>query len=124
MTDRPQSFSGFGAALMKHSRDFGIEGRVRNPIPRGKNMKAKNVLVATAAAMLLITGVVTAHADDLSMSGGKQMCFGVNDCKGKSACKSVQNDCKGKNACKGQGNTATTAEDCKAKGGKMVEASK
>jgi uncharacterized membrane protein len=87
-------------------------------------MNAKNVLIATAAAMLLISGAVVAHADDSAMSSGKQMCFGINDCKGKSACKSVQNDCKGKNACKGQGNTVTNPDDCKAKGGKMVDASK
>ena len=86
-------------------------------------MKAKAVLVAGAAAVLLISGAVVARADE--MSGGKQVkCMGINSCKGHGSCKSAQNDCKGKNGCKGQGMTMTTPDDCKAKGGKMMTDSK
>lgn len=81
-------------------------------------MNAKAVLVASAAAVLLISGAVVARADE--MGGKKVACMGINSCKGHGSCKSAQNDCKGKNGCKGQGKTMTTAEDCKAKGGKMM----
>jgi hypothetical protein len=86
-------------------------------------MKTKAVLVASAAAVLLISGAVVARADD--MGGAKQVkCMGINSCKGHGACKSAQNDCKGKNGCKGQGMTMTTPQDCKAKGGKAMAESK
>jgi hypothetical protein len=87
-------------------------------------MNAKSILIASTAAMLLITGTVTARADDMA-NGSKQVsCFGVNSCKGHGSCKTAQNDCKGKNACKGQGNTMTSAENCSAKGGKVVASGK
>ncbi len=86
-------------------------------------MKAKNILIASTAAMLLIAGVVTARADE-SMGSQQVTCFGVNSCKGHGSCKTAQNDCKGKNACKGQGNSITTPDDCSAKGGTVVEPKK
>ena len=86
-------------------------------------MNAKSILIASAAAMLLITGAVTARADEM-MSGKQVICFGINSCKGHGSCKTAQNDCKGKNACKGQGNTVTSSEDCSSKGGKVVESGK
>jgi hypothetical protein len=86
-------------------------------------MNAKNVLIATAAAALLVTGAIAARAQEPSQ--GKQVtCFGINSCKGHGSCKTAQNDCKGKNACKGQGNTVTSEDDCNAKGGKIVEPKK
>jgi len=87
-------------------------------------MNAKSILIASTAAMLLVTGTVTARAQD-TMSSGKQVsCFGINSCKGQSACKSVHNDCKGKNACKAQGKTVTTPEDCSSKGGTVMDEGK
>jgi len=86
-------------------------------------MNAKSILIASTAAMLLITGAVTARADEM-MSGKQVTCFGINSCKGHGSCKTAQNDCKGKNACKGQGNTVTSSEDCSSKGGKVVESGK
>jgi len=86
-------------------------------------MNAKSILIASTAAMLLITGAVTARADEM-MSGKQVTCFGINSCKGHGSCKTAQNDCKGKNGCKGQGNTVTSAEDCSTKGGKVVEQGK
>lgn len=44
-------------------------------------------------------------------------CAGINECSGKSACKTQKNDCAGKNKCKGQGVVQVTAEGCKAQGG-------
>jgi len=86
-------------------------------------MNAKSILVASTAAMLLITGAVTARADEM-MSGKQVTCFGINSCKGHGSCKTAQNDCKGKNGCKGQGNAVSSAEDCSAKGGKVVDSGK
>jgi hypothetical protein len=79
-------------------------------------MNSKNALIASAVAMLLVTGVVGARAQE-GMGTDQVKCVGANSCKGQSSCKSAQNDCKGKNACKGQGFVKTTAQDCKDKGG-------
>lgn len=82
-------------------------------------MKAKNMLIASAVAMLFVTGAANARADQ-AMGADQVKCVGANGCKGQSACKSAQNDCKGKNACKGQGFVETSAQDCKDKGGTVA----
>jgi len=50
----------------------------------------------------------------------KVHCGGVNDCKGKSGCKTASNACAGQNGCKGQGYVELTADECQAKGGKVL----
>jgi hypothetical protein len=77
-------------------------------------MRLKNttgMAVATAAAMLFGTGVIsTAFAG----TDGKEHCAGVNACKGQSACKSANNACKGQNSCKGKGFLEMSKAECKA----------
>jgi len=87
---------------------------------------SKGAVIASAVALMFMTGVAIAQ-DNGSMGGGSAMsaqtasvkCLGANDCKGKSACKSVRNDCKGQNSCKGKGfiNTSST-QKCQDMGGK------
>ena len=63
-------------------------------------MTVKGAIVASAVAGLFATAMpAIAHAKD----SGKVKCSGINDCKGKSACKSATNSCKGQNDCKGKG---------------------
>lgn len=86
-------------------------------------MKAKGLLIASAAATLLLSGVVPARAADAA-GGDQVICDGINACKGQGSCAGGGHACAGKNACKGQGHTKTSAADCQAKGGKVVEAAK
>lgn len=82
-----------------------------------KGMK-NGLVLATAAAALLASGFVatTTAADSTEVK-----CMGVNDCKGKGACKSKDNACKGLNACKGKGIVPEkTAEACTSAGGTVV----
>jgi len=79
-------------------------------------MNTKNMLIASAAAMLFLTGAVITRADQ-SAGADQVKCVGVNSCKGQGSCKSVQNDCKGHNACKGQGFILMPSQECKDKGG-------
>lgn len=82
-------------------------------------MNAKSFVIAGAAALLLISGAVSARADE-SAGSAQVKCMGVNSCKGQGACATVHNDCKGKNACKGQGmEKMSSAKDCTDKGGKL-----
>src|SRR5271156_415414 len=85
----------------------------------GEKMNAKSLLIASAVAMLFVTGAVNARAQQ-SAGTDQVKCVGVNSCKGQGSCKSVQNDCKGKNACKGQSFVQMSAQDCKDKGGTVA----
>jgi hypothetical protein len=55
------------------------------------------------------------------------LCYGVNSCRGQSACKlatttcGAVNKCAGLNACKGQGGVYMYAKDCQAQGGVVPE---
>jgi hypothetical protein len=76
-------------------------------------MRLKNtsgVAVATAAALLFGTGLVSTAA---AGTDGKMHCSGVNACKGQSACKSANNACKGQNSCKGKGFLEMSKAECK-----------
>ncbi len=83
-------------------------------------MNSKGLLIASAAAVLFLSGAVAAQP--ARAEGGDQVvCFGIKSCKGTGSCHTAKNECAGKNACRGQGNTKTTAADCTTKGGKIVK---
>lgn len=75
-------------------------------------MRLKNsaVAVATAAAMLFGTGLLSTA---VAGTDAQIHCTGANACKGQSACKSANNACKGQNSCKGKGFLQMTQEECK-----------
>jgi hypothetical protein len=50
----------------------------------------------------------------------KVHCLGVNECKGKGACKTATNACGGQNGCGGKGMVEMAEADCKAKGGTVA----
>jgi hypothetical protein len=84
--------------------------------------KRNGLAIASAAAALILAGVVGAGASSHSeKSGGKVMCEGVNECKGKGSCATAENSCAGENACKGKGALSMTKEECEKKGGKVSE---
>lgn len=75
------------------------------------------VLAASAAALVLTaTTAPVAYA-----AGEKVHCYGVNSCKGTSACKTASNACKGQNECKGHGFLVMPKSECLAKGGSLTE---
>jgi uncharacterized membrane protein len=75
--------------------------------------------IATAAAISFVVAPVTST---LANAGGvKAACYGVNACKGKSACKTASSSCKGTNACKGKGVVMATAKKCAKLGGTATE---
>ena len=80
--------------------------------------KTTGFLIAGAAAGLILTGAVSARADE--KAGGDVYCAGINSCKGHGACAGANNSCAGQNGCKGQGIVKSTEKECKEKGGKVV----
>ena len=81
----------------------------------------KGMVIASAAAGLIMAGVLTARADEGKAGGDKVSCAGVNACKGQGTCASAENSCAGKNGCKGKGVVEMSAADCAKKGGKVAE---
>lgn len=81
--------------------------------------KRTGALIASVVAGLVMAGQVAsvAHATE-----GKVKCSGVNECKGKGACKSADNACAGANGCKGKGWIEVGSEkECTDKGGTVVK---
>lgn len=79
--------------------------------------------IATTAALLALSAVGTS-APAFGQDGAataKVHCYGINTCKGTSACKTAHNECRGQNECKGQGFKELTAKQCTAAGGKLTE---
>ncbi len=85
---------------------------------------SKGMLIASAAASLIMAGVLTARADEGKAGGDQVQCQGVNACKGQGSCASAENSCAGKNACKGHGVLEMSKAECTKKGGKVIEAPK
>lgn len=80
----------------------------------------KSGITIAAAAAILAMGAVSTPS--FAQGAAKNVhCYGVNGCKGQSACKTAKNDCRGMNACKGQGFKEMTAQACTAAGGSLTE---
>jgi mercuric ion transport protein len=54
---------------------------------------------------------------------GNIACWGINTCKGTTACSTAFNACTGQNACKGKGYLYVSARECTLKGGVPLEKS-
>ncbi len=86
-------------------------------------MRARGLLIASAAVSLIIGGAVAARATDKA-GDDKVSCAGVNACKGQGGCATADHSCAGKNACKGKGVVEMSKSECEKKGGKPAEADK
>jgi mercuric ion transport protein len=60
--------------------------------------------------------VPAAEADEIA-------CWGINSCKGTSACTTAFNACTGQNECKGRGYLYATERECYARGGEPLKGS-
>jgi hypothetical protein len=82
---------------------------------------SNGLLLATAAAALFASGIVTAAEQSPSATEAKVHCGGINACKGQSDCATASNGCAGQNACKGKGFKDMTKAECDAQGGKPMD---
>jgi hypothetical protein len=80
-------------------------------------MTIKGAVIASAVAGLFAAATpAVVHAK----GGGKVKCSGINDCKGKGACKSATSSCKSMNDCKGKGWIEVSDKECTKKKGTVV----
>jgi hypothetical protein len=82
-------------------------------------MDAKSFSIATAVALLFITGGVVANANE-GTKAVQVRCAGINSCKGQSFCATAKNACAGQNACKNQGWLEVSRKECLTKGGRIL----
>lgn len=82
-------------------------------------MSNQKLLLVAAATFAFIAAPATSFAKHHKHHDVK--CYGVNGCKGKSACKTAKNACKGQNSCKGQGVVHKSEKKCKKLGGTTKE---
>ncbi len=87
--------------------------------------KTSGVALAGAAAAFLLTGCdsmpgMSGMSESSAKAGSAKVhCYGVNSCKGTTACATASNKCKGQNKCKGLGWLPMSASECIDKGGEI-----
>lgn len=84
-------------------------------------MLATRITLASAAAIVAVSGGIAAQAQTKATADKVVHCYGTNSCKGTSDCATANTSCKGQNECKGQGFKALTVKACKAAGGRLTE---
>ncbi len=77
--------------------------------------------VAAAGAFYGMYKSVSAFAPEVE--AGEIACFGINSCKGQSACTTAFNACTGQNDCSGKGFLNVPEKECYARGGVPLKGS-
>lgn len=91
--------------------------------------KVSGIALAIAAAAAFFAMPVGSFAqegnttsDETSSSVDTIACYGINSCKGQTACKTTGNQCKGLNSCKGKGMSITESnKSCTDQGGSITQ---
>ncbi|MBS0418078.1 MAG: MerC domain-containing protein [Proteobacteria bacterium] len=78
---------------------------------------AKGAALAAAAAGVFYGLYKSVDRFGQKAEAGAIACYGINTCRGRSACSTAQNACTGQNACKGRGWVNATPQQCAAQGG-------
>jgi hypothetical protein len=90
--------------------------------PEGDMAKPEGDMAKPAGDMAKPAGDMAKPAGDM-MAGEKTAkvhCMGINECKGKGACKTEANACAGHNGCGKKGFVEVTEDECKTKGGTVM----
>jgi hypothetical protein len=78
---------------------------------------AKGAALSVAAAAAFYAMYKSVDAVAPPAEAGEIACWGINSCKGTSACTTAFNACNGQNACKGRGYLNVPEKECYTKGG-------
>ncbi|MDQ3565642.1 MAG: hypothetical protein M3436_16500 [Pseudomonadota bacterium] len=98
-----------------------MTGEAKKPELATRVAKGAALSVAAAAAFYAMYKSVDAVVPQAE--AGKIACWGINSCKGTSACTTAFNACNGQNACKGRGYLSVPKKECHAKGGVPLKGS-
>lgn len=82
---------------------------------------ARGVALSVAAAAAFYGMYKTVDTLAPKSEGQDIACFGINSCKGQSACTTAWNSCTHQNSCKGKGFLYVSTKQCALKGGEPLE---
>ena len=92
------------------------------PVNKGRRvLTGSAVAIAAAGAFYAMYKSVTVFTPEAQ--AGEIACWGINECKGQSACTTAFNACTGQNQCKGKGFLNVAAKECYARGGVPLKGS-
>ncbi len=81
----------------------------------------RGVAIAAAVGVVFAGGYQAVKLARPAGAHGDVQCFGVNSCKGTTACSTRWNTCNGQNSCKGKGWLRVASErQCRAQGGVLL----
>ena len=91
--------------------------------PDTKRRAVNGAAIAVAAAGVFYGLYKSVEAVKPQEQVGDIACWGINSCKGTTACSTAFNACTGQNNCKGRGYLNVSAAECRAKGGRPLAGS-
>lgn len=94
--------------------------------PEEVNLSRRSVngtAIAVAAAGAFYAMYKSVDAFTPGVESGEIACWGINQCKGTTACTTAFNACTGQNACKGRGYIYVPEKECFSQGGVSLEGS-
>jgi mercuric ion transport protein len=91
--------------------------------PDIKRRAATGAALSVAAAGIFYAMYKSVDVMTPAAQTGDIACWGINSCKGQTACSTALNACTGQNTCKGRGYLNVSAQQCKAKGGQPLKGS-
>jgi mercuric ion transport protein len=91
--------------------------------PRAAKRIATGAAMSVAAAAAFYGLYKGVNALKPEAKASEIACWGINDCKGKTACTTAFNSCTGQNDCRGRGYINVPQKECAARGGVPLEGS-
>ena len=91
--------------------------------PDLKRRAATGAALSVAAAGAFYALYKSVDVMTPAAQSGDIACWGINSCKGQTACSTALNACTGQNTCKGRGYLHVSAQQCKARGGQPLKGS-
>ena len=126
----PAVYLGIGLLLLATLWDF-IKGRnqgaCKTDAPK-EQVDLSRRAINGAALSIAAAGAFYGMYKSVDIYGPKAQvgdiaCYGINNCKGKTACSTANNSCTGMNSCKGKGWLNVSASECKSRGGQPLKGS-
>lgn len=91
--------------------------------PDNTRRAVSGAAIAVAAAGAFYGLYKSVEAVKPAADAGVIACWGINSCKGTTACSTAFNACTSMNSCRGRGYLNVSATECKAKGGRPLAGS-
>ena len=126
----PAVYLGIGLLLLATFWDF-INGRKQGSCQADTPKQSVDLsrrAINGAALSIVAAGAFYGMYKSVEIYGPKAevgdiACYGINSCKGKTACSTANNSCTGMNSCKGKGWLNVSASECKSRGGQPLKGS-